>query len=167
MTEELGDSSPGSRRPDDPPSPTLDDRSADAIASIHEPPRWPGWATQVACYVVLAVVMGWGLYLGHRRAVPLDEPIVVDRAKVAQVEQRLDPNVAAWYDLARLPEMGEKTARAIVAFRQQQQARGVPRPFARPEDLANVPGIGPKTVEIMWRYLKFEGPSTWPSRPTG
>lgn len=59
---------------------------------------------------------------------------------VIEVEP-LDVNRAAWWELALLPGVGEKKARAIVAMRDE---RG---PFRRIEDLAAVQGIGPKTIE--------------------
>jgi len=60
---------------------------------------------------------------------------------------RLDVNTAREYELELLPGIGGKTARAIVADREQQG------PYERLEDLMRVPGIGPKTVETLRPHL--------------
>jgi competence ComEA-like helix-hairpin-helix protein len=53
----------------------------------------------------------------------------------------LDLNAATAEELAGLPGIGEKTARAIV---EEREANGA---FASPDDLARVKGVGPKTIE--------------------
>ncbi len=60
----------------------------------------------------------------------------------------VDLNQATAEELERLPEIGPTLAVRIVAYR---DAHG---PFRRSEDLQKVPGIGPKTFEIMRDYVK-------------
>lgn len=68
---------------------------------------------------------------------------------------RLDPNEAAWSELAQLPDIGETVARRIVSYR---NSPGTPRPaFRLPGDLDRVPGIGPKTAARIVPYLRFPG----------
>jgi competence protein ComEA len=57
----------------------------------------------------------------------------------------LDVNEASVEDLKTLPGIGDRTAQAIVEYRQKHG------PFKRLEDLAEVDGIGEKTVEAL-RY---------------
>jgi competence protein ComEA len=45
-----------------------------------------------------------------------------------------------------LPGVGEETANRIIGG----------RPFQKSEDLLNVPGIGPKTLEKFGEFLVFE-----------
>ena len=52
-------------------------------------------------------------------------------------------NSATAAQLDSLPGVGPSTARAIIAYR---QSKG---PFSKPEDLLNVPGIGPAKLEAM------------------
>ncbi len=108
----------------------------------------------------------------------LGEEIDVDAAAVARVEQRIDPNVASWPELARLPRVGETLARRIVAYREtlRDARRGEahaartgsadedsPDPvgaarapvFRTPADLDAVRGIGPRTLERLTPYLVF------------
>ena len=61
--------------------------------------------------------------------------------------ERIDPNQAPEAELDRLPGIGLATARAIV------EARAREGPFARPEDLLRVRGIGPATLERMRPHL--------------
>ncbi|NLF34786.1 MAG: ComEA family DNA-binding protein [Clostridiales bacterium] len=59
-------------------------------------------------------------------------------------------NTASAADLARLPGIGEKRAADILSWR---AANG---PFSFPEDLAEVPGIGPGTLEGLIDYITTE-----------
>jgi competence protein ComEA len=59
----------------------------------------------------------------------------------------VDINRATWVEWMQLENIGEATARKIVADRQQ---RG---PFRSIEDLSRVSGIGPKTLEKIRPYL--------------
>jgi competence ComEA-like helix-hairpin-helix protein len=63
----------------------------------------------------------------------------------------VDPNIADAIELDRLPGVGPSTARAVVAAR---EAGAV---FREPEDLLEVPGVGPATLDRMRSALAFEG----------
>lgn len=70
----------------------------------------------------------------------------------------LDPNSAAWWELALLPEIGTGLAQAITAYRAEATSKlaspsGVV--FAQPADLEEVPGIGPATRQAIAPYLAF------------
>jgi endonuclease YncB( thermonuclease family) len=57
----------------------------------------------------------------------------------------IDPNGAARDELMQLPGIGEELANRIIEH----------RPYARPEDLLNVPGIGPATLSKIRPHLKL------------
>jgi len=59
----------------------------------------------------------------------------------------LDLNTAAEHELRLLPGIGEKTARAIVSYRDEHGA------FGSLDELRNVPGVGPKTVENLSTHI--------------
>lgn len=59
----------------------------------------------------------------------------------------LDLNAATAAELETLPRIGPTLAQTIIAYR---EANG---PFARVEDIQNVPGIGPATYEQIAPYL--------------
>ena len=87
------------------------------------------------------------------------------------VEVEIDPNTAAWWELAELPGIGEVKGRAIVAYREQfrqaalaENPRADPPPaFQKPEDLDAVKGIGPATIEKMRPMLVFDAPPRKPA----
>jgi hypothetical protein len=72
----------------------------------------------------------------------------------------LDPNTAPWWELAALPEVGESTAKEIVAYRQAHAKNEGGHPdspvFRRLLDLDAVRGIGPKTLQRIGPYLRFD-----------
>lgn len=70
--------------------------------------------------------------------------IGIDNAKASH-GKRINPNTATRSELMTLPGIGEKTANDIIGG----------RPFQRAEDLQEIPGIGPKTLEKMKEYLEF------------
>ncbi|MFO0972747.1 MAG: helix-hairpin-helix domain-containing protein [Phycisphaerae bacterium] len=65
------------------------------------------------------------------------------------VVSRLDPNSATWWQLARLPGIGDGVARAIAA------ARDTGLTFAEPADLARVRGVGRQRAAQLAPFLRF------------
>ena len=61
---------------------------------------------------------------------------------------RLDLNRASWHELVCLPGIGEIRAREIVRDRSE---RG---PFAGPDDLDRVKGIGPGTIRKVREFIR-------------
>lgn len=107
--------------------------------------------TSRSCVVVLAllwavvVVSGLRTGLSGRRVATADAP-----------PGAVNPNSAPWYELALLPRVGEAKARAVVRCRDARMRDGIGPAFARPVDLTEVRGIGPKTVERMAKELRFD-----------
>lgn len=79
---------------------------------------------------------------------PSGRLINIDRARPLDYQFTVDVNAADWPELIQLPEIGEVLARRIV---QHRAANG---PFATPEDLLEVRGIGGKTLERIRDYLR-------------
>ena len=72
------------------------------------------------------------------------------------MENRINPNQAPVESLTRLAGLGPGRAGAIVAYR-ENLSRGAKRPaFRNCDDLQNVRGVGPKTVQTISEWLKFE-----------
>jgi competence ComEA-like helix-hairpin-helix protein len=67
--------------------------------------------------------------------------------------ERVDPNRATAVELDRLPGVGAATAEAIVVARTEHG------PFAVPEDLLEVRGVGPATLERLRPHLDFASPA--------
>ena len=74
-----------------------------------------------------------------------------------ELDQKINPNDAPVASLVRLPGIGIGKARAIVAYREEFGGQNGNKPaFQNPNDLQKVKGIGPKTVENISEWLKFE-----------
>ena len=66
---------------------------------------------------------------------------------------RVNINTATAAELAYLPRLGAKVAARIVEHRKE-------KPFARPEDLMEVKGIGEKLFTTLKPYIAVSGPTT-------
>ncbi len=66
---------------------------------------------------------------------------------------RVNINTATAAELAYLPRLGQKVAARIVEHRKE-------KPFARPEDLMEVKGIGEKLFSQLKPYVAVSGPTT-------
>ncbi|HSI37021.1 MAG: ComEA family DNA-binding protein [Phycisphaerae bacterium] len=123
-----------------------------------KPSRWIVWTLRqrVALASLLLPVTAWLFYLALTRTTPLADPQPPAGPRAAELTSRVDPNTADWPTLAALPEIGEKTAQAIVEYRDAQQLAepGVPV-FTTPEDLMNVKGIGKATTRALQPHLVF------------
>ncbi len=117
-------------------------------------------ARAAMCVVVVSFVVTLGLAM---RRVPTN---VVPPA-ASMLATGINPNTAPWYELAQLPGIGESVGRRMVAYRVLRQDRrivaasAVPisaesRVFRRPGDLAQVSGIGIRTVRRIAPFLRFE-----------
>ena len=111
----------------------------------------------IAFVLVVAAVL---LVRLARERMYVSNPPPPRAARHDELADRLDPNTATWQELAVLPQVGEKRARDIVAYRDAfvaRQPNGVP--FARPQDLTDVKGIGPSIVETLRPHLMFPPPA--------
>ena len=73
------------------------------------------------------------------------------------LDEQINPNDAPLASLVRLPGIGIGKANAIVAYREnfsKKNSNG--RAFRNCDDLQKVKGIGPKTIQNICEWLKFE-----------
>jgi competence protein ComEA len=77
-------------------------------------------------------------------------PLDAAALAAATAPEKINVNTADAEALCKLPGVGACFAGRIVAYREEHG------PFARPEDLAAVRGIGPKTVEKLKPYVTCE-----------
>lgn len=73
----------------------------------------------------------------------------IKNAAQAKLDRGIDPNTAPQEDLELLPGIGPGLAREIIAYRDKNGK------FRNADDLARVPGVGPKTVERIRANLRF------------
>lgn len=127
----------------------------------------------IACYAVLAALLGYTLVARYALPLYLGEPVAVQHPGPepdmavgapasataengqADVAVLIDPNEAGWAELAQLPGIGEVFAKRIVTYREQHMPPGGGRVFCRAEDLLAIRGIGPKTIERIRPRLQF------------
>ena len=80
-----------------------------------------------------------------------------DKGIEFRLNNRINPNNASVASMARLPGIGIAKAEAIVAYRNNiHDINAENQPFKSANDLQLVKGIGPKTVENISEWLKFE-----------
>ena len=73
------------------------------------------------------------------------------------LDENINPNDAPLASLVRLPGIGIGKASTIVAYRENFGRKdGGSRAFQNCDDLQKVKGIGPKTVQNISQWLKFE-----------
>jgi competence ComEA-like helix-hairpin-helix protein len=78
-----------------------------------------------------------------------DQSVVVNPQRAFAAMEKIDPNSASLASLCRLPGVGPGRAKTILAYR---AAHGE-RPFRTAADLANIRGIGARTIERLAPYL--------------
>lgn len=113
------------------------------------------------CAAVVALVLST-LLVGqnyHRHVV---WPLVVNSDQIRRVRIGVDPNTAAWFELAQLPGIGESLAHRITEFRDSRSSatEATSRPvvvFKCPADLTQVKGIGAATLLKISPYLYLSG----------
>ncbi|HON90155.1 MAG TPA: helix-hairpin-helix domain-containing protein [Sedimentisphaerales bacterium] len=99
--------------------------------------------------ICASLVLSWAFAVGafDRKAGPLPRDL----------GGRINPNYASAASLARLPGIGLTRARAIIALRERlQREAGLNPAFRTAEDLAQVKGIGPSTIEGIRAWLRFD-----------
>lgn len=110
--------------------------------------RRPHVAALLAGSVLALAALAWR---GHAREWFDRTPTVMpDRASASA--ELIDPNEATAASLQRLSLIGPVIAQAIIEYRAIHGGRA----FHRPEDLMEVPGIGPVTVQRIAPYLTFD-----------
>lgn len=105
-----------------------------------------------------------GLCVAAGLALALNAPMRPAQLSPLAVEDTINPNDASAASLARLPNVGPSRAKAVVSYRSlRSEQTGGQVVFQRAEDLEEVAGIGPATVEAIRPWLSFESPSSGPS----
>jgi hypothetical protein len=119
--------------------------------------------------VLIALLSFIFLYLVFRLILNpsyVSDPQPHEGPRAGEVENRIDPNTADWSTLAALPQIGEKRARDIVAYREQFVAQNPGKvAFTRPEDLYRIRGFGLAMVSLIEPYLIFPKQSTTTTEP--
>jgi competence ComEA-like helix-hairpin-helix protein len=73
------------------------------------------------------------------------------------LDDKINPNNATAASLARLPNIGHSRAQAIIAYKESFAVKnGDITVFRNCNDLQKVKGIGPKTVQNINKWLRFE-----------
>jgi hypothetical protein len=74
-----------------------------------------------------------------------------------ELDGRVNPNNAPIESLVRLPELGKGRAGAIIAYRNYFNRKNTGSPaFQNCNDIQKVKGIGPKIVQNISEWLRFD-----------
>ncbi len=102
-------------------------------------------------YLLLVIVACWVSY-------PLVQTSLQDNNteqksyQISIADEKINPNIASWASMARLPGIGETRAKAIVAFREKEIDKNK-IVFQSVDDLSRIKGIGEKTVDKLKPYI--------------
>jgi hypothetical protein len=126
-------------------------------ASEPKPREW-GWtlSQRRGLLVLLTLFLSFLIVQAVRNRTFISDPQPSEGPRAAELQSRIDPNSADWQTLAAIPNLGEKRAKAIVAYRDGMHighAKMVV--FHSPADLLHIRGIGAATVENLRPYLSF------------
>ena len=91
---------------------------------------------------------GWNVTHQPLTAYPVAKPDPVD--VVVMIDPPVNVNTASYEELQLLPAIGPVLAKRILAYREQHG------PFLSIDELQSIYGIGPKTVQKLSYYLKFD-----------
>ena len=81
----------------------------------------------------------------------------IRQSREIELDERINPNDAPIASLVRLPGIGVGRAGVIVAYRENFSGEdNNSSAFRNCDDLQKVKGIGPKTVQNISEWLKFE-----------
>jgi len=128
------------------------------------PAKFQLWnASQRAVLAVFVLVLAIALLVRlHFNRQYISNPQPTEGARAGELADRIDPNTADLETLSVIPELGEKRAREIIAYRKEFFAQGRGKvAFASPQDLLKVRGIGVSMIENISPYLTF--PATQPA----
>jgi hypothetical protein len=119
------------------------------------PQLWTVSQRRVIILLIAILTIGLSIQL-WRRPISIAYPPPTDSPRGDEIADRLDPNTADAAALAAIPNLGEKRAQDIVAYR---NTFTVQHPgdtaFTRPEDLMRIKGIGAGTVANVRPFLTF------------
>jgi competence protein ComEA len=84
------------------------------------------------------------------RVEPGPTPPYAQWEALVQQARQININQATAEELERLPEIGPSTSQRIVDYRNTHGS------FRSPEELLDVPGIGPKTLDTLREYVTVD-----------
>jgi DNA uptake protein ComE-like DNA-binding protein len=121
--------------------------------------KFPNLWTARQRRVVLAIGLAMAaivLWTAWQHPVVMSDPPALDAARPDELANQIDPNTADLATLAALPTLGEKRARAIVAFRENFATAHPDRlAFSSVDDLMMLKGFGIATVMTLKPMLCF------------
>jgi len=107
------------------------------------------------------MLVGLLTYLGMRFGLDrtsVASPQPAEGLRAGELADRLDPNTATAAEIAAIPSVGEKLARAIVEDREDYLKRHPgERAFTKASDLLRVKGVGAAKVELLMGYFILSG----------
>ena len=107
-----------------------------------------------AILVIFSLVLIYLIYVAIRDRQYVPDPLPPQSSLAGQLMDKVDPNTADLATLAALPNLGEKRAAAIIAYRERVQAREPgATAFRTSADLLKIRGIGVAMIANLRPYL--------------
>ena len=117
------------------------------------PPRGP-LPLRIRDQIVLAVISALALFFMVVYCVRTSrwgmQPIELERQPEHVLDYKIELNTATWVEWSQLPGIGPVLSQRIVEERERNG------PFRNVDDLHRVKGIGPKKIDAVRPFVKFE-----------
>jgi hypothetical protein len=117
---------------------------------------WTAAQRRGLAILLILVALALGI-VAYRNPMFVSDPAPDTGPRAGLLADTLDPNTATAAELAAIPNVGEKRAAMIVAYRAmlQKEHPGAPA-FTSIDDLAAVKGVGPATLALLKQHLKID-----------
>jgi len=110
----------------------------------------------VILWLLATILVSSCAYRIIRHCYYVAQPLTLNNDLAETLKCKINPNTATWASLARLPGIGPTKAKSIIKYRKETKKTDDNIVFKNINDLQNIKGIGPITIQNIKEYITFE-----------